>query len=237
MQQHLIFGLHGFLGQSEDWFACERHLDTRWNTPALFSKAAPPIANFSTYLDQMISAANLSVTMPAKKIFVGYSMGGRLGLHLLQDHADKFDHFVFVSTHAGLQDENEKRLRLTQDEEWSKKILHQPWEKFIGEWNAQPVFKTKGLEPARFEKDFDVNKLSTAMKIWSLGFQNNLRPMIEKYQNKITWVVGSEDEKFIKLSDDLLQKKILLNVSRIHAGHRILFENPKALCELLQKLF
>ena len=237
MQQHLVFGLHGFLGQAEDWFACERHLDTRWNTPALFSKTAPSVKNFSTYLDDMVNSANLSVAPAAKKIFVGYSLGGRLGLHLLQDHDDKFDHFVFVSTHPGLHDQNEKQVRLAQDEEWSKQILHQPWVKFITDWNAQSVFKTKGLEPARFEKDFDINKLSSAMKLWSLGLQNDMRPVIHKHQKKITWIVGSEDEKFLKIADDLVEKKILLDVSRIHSGHRVLFENPKALCELLKKLF
>lgn len=237
LQNNVILALHGFLGQRQDWFACEKHLKAHWITPALFTADAPAIENFSSYIDKMIAAYLPPPGLGKKKIFLGYSLGGRLGLYLLEKYADQFDHFVFVSTNPGLQDSAELSKRLASDRQWASIIHTEPWDNFLQQWNLQPVFTQHALEPGRYEKDFDLKKLAIALDIWSLGQQHDFRPLIQKYQQKITWVVGEKDSKFLSIAQDMKQKKILQDFCRINSGHRIVFENPKELCDLLHKLF
>ena len=237
LQNDVILALHGFLGQKQDWFACEKHLKVHWITPAFFTSDAPAIETFQDYIDKLVTSFLPPPGMGKKKIFLGYSLGGRLGLYLLEKHAELFDHFVFVSTNPGLLDSAEISRRLASDQQWASVITNEPWDCFLQQWNLQPVFAQHTLEPSRYEKDFDLKKLAAALEIWSLGHQHDFRPLIQKHQNKISWVVGENDSKFLSIAEDMKQKKILQDYCRIKSGHRIIFENPKELCELLHKLF
>ncbi len=237
LQNNIILAIHGFLGQRQDWFSCEKHFQAHWLTPALFVAESALIEAMDSYVDKLIAMHLPPPGLGGKKVFLGYSLGGRLGLHILKNHADRFDHFVFVSTNPGLQSAKEKAERFVNDEQWARLLEVEPWEIFLKQWNLQPVLAQHALEPSRYEKDFDIKKLVAALKIWSLGNQDNFRPLIQTYQHKITWVVGEGDKKFVALAEDMKQKKILHNYCRINSGHRILFENPKELSSLVSKLF
>lgn len=241
LQQNLIFALHGFLGQGSDWASVQAQTDEsiNWMTPDLFSSSSLDVVDFDSYVDQLMEKYN-TVTTSAnfqKKIFVGYSLGGRLGLHLLKKYADRFDQFVFVSTHPGLQVENDRIERIASDLVWAGRAQMLPWTHFLEQWNAQAVFSKKDPEPERREDVFDKMKLADAMVKWSLGVQEDCRELIRLNNKKIIWVVGESDLKFLNLAFDLEQKKILLGLNKIFSGHRILFSNPKDLGQLLQDCF
>lgn len=240
MQKDLIFSLHGFLGQSLDWFACEKHLksalDTHWISPNLFCKDSDNILSFKGAVDNLVAKIDIAKFKAHRKIFIGYSLGARLGLYLLQNHAELFNQFIFVSCHPGLVDEKLKVERIANDEKWGQLLETETWEGFLQHWNSQTTFAKSGLEPARYEKDFDIKKLQAAMRQWTLGKQEFMGPVILQNQKKVSWVVGNKDEKFLQLAEGLKQKKILQDYSRISSGHRILFENPKALALEIQKI-
>ena len=237
MQQNLIFAVHGFLGEGHDWFSCEKHLQTNWVKPSLFSQVSPTIDNFEIYISTLVQSHSFSNGNQLKKVFVGYSLGGRLGLHLLKNQSHLFDHFIFVSTNPGLSDEKDKVKRLESDAQWAKVLDNDTWDSFLKLWNSQDVFDQHGLQPSRYEKDFDKKKLSGSFKNWSLGLQADFRELIKAHSQKITWVVGTKDSKFLAIAEDMKQKKILLDYSRINSGHRVLFENPNELSKLIQNCF
>lgn len=242
MQRNLILAVHGFLGQQEDWIPVQNALDislkkeTKWIIPDLFSAQAMPIFSYDLFIEKLIHKYDDAFSKAAKKVFLGYSLGGRLGLHILKKHSHYFDHFIFLSTHPGLQSNQEKEQRRAMDLQWSSEITDSHWDQFLAKWNSQSVFQLSLHEPQRLKSNYDLEKLRSSLDNWSLAIQEDLRLEIKKYQNKITWVIGQQDKKFLHLAEDLKQKKILLNFNRIFSGHRILFENPRAVSELLHKL-
>ncbi|OFZ31702.1 MAG: hypothetical protein A2622_03770 [Bdellovibrionales bacterium RIFCSPHIGHO2_01_FULL_40_29] len=236
MQQDLIFALHGFLGQSQDWFACQKHLQAQWFTPEMFNKTSPPIKSYEVYVDELIARYKPDGDMARKKVFIGYSLGGRLGLYILRKYSWLFDHFIFISTHPGLSSFDLRQDRQKSDAVWADLVKNEPWESFLKKWNSQTVFLKTSLEPARYEKDFDMIKLSESLKLWSLGTQDEMHEFILKHQNKVSWIVGSEDPKFIGIAEELKTKKILLEYSRIHSGHRVIFDNPKELTDVIKNI-
>lgn len=236
MPRNIVFAIHGFLGEGYDWFSCEKHLQTNWVKPSLFSQSSPPIENFEVYMNKLVLSQSFPSDTEIKKIFIGYSLGGRLGLHLLKNQPHIFDHFIFVSTNPGLSEENEKINRIKSDTQWVSILNNETWDNFIKQWNSQEVLSSHTLQPSRYEKDFDKNKLKLSFEKWSLGYQEDFRQLIQANKNKITWVVGAKDSKFLDIAEDMKQKKILQDFSRINSGHRILFENPKELSELIRKL-
>ena len=248
MQRNLVLALHGFLGQGSDWNTVKKEFvqgqalahthihageNSEWLTPDLFNPDSMWVLPYDQFCDALVDKYNVQLSGFTKRIFIGYSLGGRLGLHLLKKYATLFDHFIFVSTHPGLTTVAEKDLRKESDAKWALQITESNWTAFFNDWNAQPVLESETEDPVREINNFNLAALQSSLSTWSLAQQADLTDLIRTHQQKITWAVGTKDTKFLKIAEDLEQKKILLNVSRILSGHRILFENPKELASIL----
>jgi 2-succinyl-6-hydroxy-2,4-cyclohexadiene-1-carboxylate synthase len=222
----LIYALHGFLGEGSDWNAV-KDPSQKWVTPNLFAPGSSLDQSFNELQNE-----------PSEKIFVGYSFGGRIGLSILDKNPAAFEHYVFVSVNPGFAegDSASREQRLKQDLKWAEKISVTNWSSFLQEWNAQKVFSGSAVEPARKVESFDLQKLKAALIERSLGKQPDYSDAIMKNQNKITWVVGSLDEKFVAIAEELKKKSVLKDYLKIESGHRIPFDSPKKLSEIINSI-
>ena len=234
---YFIYALHGFLGQGSDW---DLSL-SEFNQSSHFKVAAPNYFYDSDFSNLELNNFYLNINnhliqkKKYKKIFIGYSLGGRIGLKILEKYQDLFDHYIFVSTHPGLETNEDKQTRQIHDKLWSEKIKKLSWDQFINEWNNQSILDSKN-KLVRLEEKYKKELLSLAMIKYSLGTQDNFRDLIKTNQNKITWIVGDQDFKFLELAELLKQKKILLDYKRIFSGHRVLLDNPDSLKIILKSL-
>ncbi|MGZ3691478.1 MAG: hypothetical protein ACXVAX_08240, partial [Pseudobdellovibrio sp.] len=174
-------------------------------------------------------------TLSGSGIFLGYSFGGRLGLRHLAEHGDVFDRYIFVSTNPGLKDDDQtgRNQRLLNDQQWAEKITKENWHNFIREWNTQGVFAGSKQEPVRNVEDYDLEKLRNYLLNYSLAQQPDFEDLIKKFRDKITWIVGSEDKKYIEIAENLKSKGCLTDFKKITAGHRVHLDNTQALAAFL----
>lgn len=225
LQKVVIFALHGFLGQGSDWDQIKNQLPENFEfvAPSFFSNNESDfdLTNFDTAVESISRAVS---TISAEKIFIGYSLGGRIGLHILKKYPDLFSRYIFLSTHSGISVEAEKKQRLHSDLIWADKLVNLSWDDFLNDWNSQTVFKNDIMNNHR-ESSYNQTKLRSALTALSLGQQAEMSASIAMYKRRINWVVGSSDQKFLDLAEGLKQKKILDDYSRILGGHRILL-NP-----------
>lgn len=231
--KNFFYCLHGFLGEGSDWDGAISYVKSenfKFIKPSFFSPDCFIDLRLQSFIDDI--QIQQKTDSYHKKIFMGYSLGGRIGLKILSNFPSLFDHFIFLSTHPGLIQNEEKQQRLFNDQNWANQISTNHWDQFIFNWNSQDVLKSQ-IQPDRKAKSFSVNKLQQGLKDWSLGHQNDYRQIISEYQSRITWVVGDRDQKFCHLAEDLKQKKTLLDYKRVSSGHRVLFENPQAIAELI----
>ena len=228
MQKPLVYAVHGFFGVAADW-----------------DRVSADLPGYEFIGEELFShkphngTGNLISTLAKtdrKKIFLGYSLGGRLGLRMLKSNPGQFDHYIFLSTHPGLTDQLSREQRIDSDEQWAAKINHENWQTLLKAWNAQAVFEGSGPEPVRNVSDYDLAKLRRALMEWSLGRQDDYSELIREHRQKLTWAVGDRDLKFCKIADDLKNKKILSDFERIPSGHRIWLDQPKAIVELIKKM-
>ena len=232
---NLIYALHGFLGEGSDWQETFKKLDQTHQIicPSYFSKEYFSDFDLKHFVQDIEDQTQKNPGL--RRIFVGYSLGGRIGLRLLEAHPNLFAHYVFISTHSGLTSELEKENRKRHDKKWINTIQNESWESFIYQWNAQDVLKDSESR-IRTEKNYNKDHLILALGDYSLGQQKDYTNLIRQNQNRLTWIVGDQDLKFIQLAENLKQKKILLDYKRISSGHRILFENPEELAMVIQGL-
>lgn len=219
MEKTLIYALHGFLGHASDW-----------------NQVADAASEFEFFCGEMFSTADFVIPQfpsERKKVFLGYSLGGRLGLRLLQQSPESFDHFVFLSTNPGFLEsaEADRLKRVADDAAWAEKISERNWDSFFTEWNAQPVFKIGATEPVRSGSEFDLHKLRLSLTENSLGLQPDYRQLISRHKNRISWVVGRDDQKYRELARTLDLEPVIVD-----SGHRILLENPVSVAEVLSKI-
>lgn len=224
----LVYALHGFLGQDTDWNLVSQKLTAAHDfiAPNFFKSG---FAGFDC--NQVNSFEGL-------KIFIGYSLGGRLGLKILSEQKVFFDHYIFASTNPGfsLLETKERLQRAVADQAWAQKINPDNWPTFVNEWNSQEIFNNSTNESHRNLSDYDLDLLKQALVQDSLSQQPDYRELIKQHQEKITWVVGLNDIKFLNLAHDLLTKKSLHKIIKIDSGHRILNDNPSALAGVIQNL-
>ncbi|AZZ35663.1 hypothetical protein CIK05_02230 [Bdellovibrio sp. qaytius] len=239
MQNRHILALHGFLGRGRDWAKIQtltpRH---QWITPELFHPSSPigdiDLASFNVLADRIISF----IPQNTQPIFVGYSLGARVGLYLLERHPDRFKKFIFLSAHPGLSSDADKQLRRLNDLEWKEKLATLSWADFWNEWNSQAVFKRDNdRELMRDARDVDPKKLALGLTALSLASQENKDAVLAQHADKVIWAVGDQDQKFTSFAEDLKRKKILPGYERIfNSGHRVLFDQPSAVADLIDSI-
>lgn len=240
MQEELIFALHGFLGQAKDW----EHLKNLYSgknllTPSLFAEDGT-LAGRSLTAQAEIVMSLLNEKGPkrlgGKKTFVGYSLGGRIGLHILQLEPDIFDQYIFLSTHPGLaeKDIDTRNKRRVSDEKWAAELTEENWEVFLSKWNAQPVLAGSSEEPERCVSDYSLKKLRLALTDWSLAHQADMRDIIYKNREKIIWVVGAHDLKYLELGKELERNNLIKRLEVFKGGHRLHLECADQLAKLLK---
>ncbi len=153
-------------------------------------------------------------------VLLGYSMGGRLALDLLQ--RKRFDKAIIIS--AGLNAPDEARRQ--RDEEWARRFESEEWSSLMRAWSAQPVFG--GHVVARREEDFDRAELARQLREYSPAVLPP--PRLELIETPVLWVAGERDAKYV----DIAQRA----VARLpdgdlwicpDAGHRVPWEQPQAL--------
>lgn len=239
MQNRHILALHGFLGSGKDWHKVQSFTPRyQWITPDLFSPTSAigdiDLKSFETLADRLVAFIPDGV----QPIFVGYSLGARVGMHLLERHADRFSHFILISGHPGLHSDVEKQARRQNDFDWKDKLYTMNWIDFWNEWNSQEVFKLDNdRSPMRNEREIERKKLELGFTSLSLALQENKETVLSQYADKVTWVVGDKDQKFMTFAEDLKRKKILSGYERIfNSGHRVLFDQPSAVADLIESV-
>ena len=71
---------------------------------------------------------------------VGYSMGGRLAVHIAAFHPERLVSLTLISAHAGLEDPAVREQRRRQDEGLAHAIDRRGIEWFAADWGARPMF-------------------------------------------------------------------------------------------------
>lgn len=152
--------------------------------------------------------------------FIGYSLGGRILQNLLvgggrakrsrgpYQGSSPPREFIFLSTHPGLQNKDERAARAQTDKSWRDAVLTSDWQELCARWNAQDLFAGDAVDPKYFAAiEKHRNQIATAFDVLSLATMPafcaaDLAAATEARSSTWHWVVGEFDHKFVKLGQD-----------------------------------
>lgn len=221
----MCFFLHGFLGQKEDWLPLFSHLSFPINAIDLPGHGKNPMA------EDIVLATRKKI--PAAEYLIGYSAGGRIALELKKRFPHSYGRLILLSTHLGIIDEKERKLRLQQDEKWIEMLHSFPFEEFLKKWYDQKLFHSLKKRPY-FSEIFEKRKmgnpflLAKFLKQYSIAKKSPHTP-----PPGTIFIYGEEDLKYADLYRKLADSYKIYSIE--NAGHAVHIENPKGLAEVITK--
>lgn len=177
---------------------------------------------------------------PPRFVLAGYSMGGRIALHVALRAPERVSRLVLVATTAGIADEAERAARRAADEALADATEQQTIEQFADAWAAQPLFAGTPPEAAAWWREDllrnDPRALAAVLRGIGTGAMTPLWDRLGELTMPADVVVGARDAKFRALGERLAAG--LGGPVRLHvvpgAGHGLPREAPEALAAILR---
>jgi 2-succinyl-6-hydroxy-2,4-cyclohexadiene-1-carboxylate synthase len=193
-------------------------------------------------------AADLGVDLPAgaellgntgeRATYVGYSMGGRLALHLADARPGLVERLVLVSSTAGIDDGVERAIRQVEDENRATEIEQSGVAAFLEKWLAAPLFANLPPDATQLTARLENTAagLASSLRLAGTGAQESLWPRLPSLPMPVLLVVGALDEKFTAIAEQMaaLIPNATLSVVA-DAGHVVHLERPAEFLATLQR--
>lgn len=234
--------LHGFTGSAATWAplisALPPHFHAiapdlighgRSNSPSDAERYRMErcVADLLTLFDQLeIARADV----------LGYSMGGRVALHLAVAAPERVGALVLESSSPGIADAAERQARVAADAALADLIEREGIAAFVDRWERLSLFASQAALPEDTRARLHAQRLRNN----PIGLANSLRGMGTGQQGSL-WdrlsgldvptllIVGALDAKYRALADDMLA--LLPNARAVivpGAGHAVHLEQPQA---------
>jgi 2-succinyl-6-hydroxy-2,4-cyclohexadiene-1-carboxylate synthase len=230
--------LHGFAGTGRAWDPVVERLD-----PERYTALAPDLRGHGRQrdarpVDVEACVQDVLAVAPERFALCGYSMGGRIALHVALAAPERVERLVLVASTAGLENPAERAARRAADERLAAFAETTTIEAFADRWMAQPIFA--GTPPAaarRWREDLLRNdRRALAAVLRGLG-TGTLPPVWERLAElpmPTTVMAGARDAKYVGLAHELAAA---LPASKLvivpDAGHGLPREAPGAVVEVI----
>jgi 2-succinyl-6-hydroxy-2,4-cyclohexadiene-1-carboxylate synthase len=219
--------LHGFGGTERHWDRVVALTDReRYSPLALELTEAQPLS-LAGAIDLVAAAA------PERFILCGYSMGGRVALHVASALSARVSRLVLVSTSAGIADERARAERRAADAALAAEIESGSVEDFSARWRQLPLFAG---DPAwvqeliaEDERRLTPRQLAATLRAYGAGTLEPLWDGLAALRMPAVVLAGERDTAYREIGERLAGA---LADARFEvaggAGHRVALEAPEA---------
>ena len=240
--------LHGFLGDSCDWQTIIDALSP--SIPCIAIDLPGHGQSQSVRLNELEGFAECSQLIKqtlnqfgiSRYLLLGYSLGGRIALYHAAHNPQSIAGLILESSHPGLESEQEKSQRLTNDQRWAARFVFEPKERVLQDWYRQAVFSAlstsqrESLVQKRLA--IDTQCIVNLLLATSLARQDALDCYLSGADFPCYYLYGESDEKLARLAQKLEARYPELATSRFtDAGHNVHWEQPLEFIAKIQEIY
>lgn len=173
---------------------------------------------------------------------LGYSMGGRLALHLALHAPDRFTTLILESASPGLKTMAGRAARAAADEQLALDIETAGIASFVDRWERLPLFDTQRTRLTAAEHDrlrrgrlsTDPSGLANSLRGMGTGVQPSLWPQLGETAMPVLLIAGEEDAKFAAIAGEMANEMPSATLALVpDAGHTVHLEQKQAYLKLL----
>ncbi len=198
--------LHGFTQNSLCWGALAGAIDTEGR--ALIAADLPGHGGSSEVRAGLFDTAELVAETCGPADYVGYSLGGRVLLHLAISRPDIVGRAVLIGVNAGIEDEEERSARAKADELLACELDDVGDDKvalgeFLRRWLAGPLFADLDEEAACIRERMSNAGagLASSLRLCGTGRQVPLWDRLSELSMPVLVLAGENDHRFCSLAD------------------------------------
>lgn len=251
--------LHGFTGSPASWDAVVAKLPAhaRVLRPALLGHelraATRPRRRGPCLKDSSRAAADgflaeverlrawLDRECVPRAHLVGYSLGGRVGYHLLAVDPARFTGATLIGAHPGLANDLERAARRRADAAWIDRLERDGIDAFVRAWAELPLWSTQRELPFEvlaaqdaIRRSHDPIGLGRALRTLGLAEMPPVLP--DRLTLPVHLVVGGRDVKHRELAAAFVEQLPEGRLTVVAgAGHNVVLERPDVIASLLWK--
>lgn len=245
-EQKVILFLHGFMGSGGDWLPVISRMSDNFIclAPDLPGHGKNLIKNrpggflFPQWANGIISWLKAQGITSCD--LAGYSMGGRLALHIAFEYPEFVRSLILESASPGIDDPSERAARLKRDRTLARQFESRPLPQVLDDWYDQPLFSgIKALPDFRtlYRRRLTNNpeQLAAVLRGTSPGLQPSRWPQLPDLRMPVLAVAGENDRKYLGVVRRMREyNPEITPVTVPAAGHNIHFESPDTFSAVLR---
>jgi len=231
--------LHGFGGTHHAWDRVVAQLDSQRYRPLALDLPGhgEAVSHSGPVTFQMCVEAVLAAS-PERFALCGYSMGGRIALHVALAAPERVSGLILIASSPGIQDPQRRAQRRVADRRLADDLERLPFEDFIERWRTQPLFAGEPPEVGALAREDqrrnDPHALAAVMRGVGTGEMKPLWGRLADLRMPVTILVGDRDTKFRTLARRMQQRLPGgSELKLIPGGHGLPLENPSAVAREL----
>jgi 2-succinyl-6-hydroxy-2,4-cyclohexadiene-1-carboxylate synthase len=230
--------LHGFSGTRHAWDRVAAQLSPQRYLPlALDLPGHGDAAEQSAPMTFDSCVAYVLAHSPERFALCGYSLGGRVALHVALAAPERVARLVLVSTSAGIEDPAERAERRSADRLLADELERIPFERFIDRWRTQPLFADDPREVVELAREDQrrnrPHALAAVLRAIGTGEMTPLWDRLSELEMPVTLVVGERDVKFRELGQRMVGMLPKGELVVVPGGHGLPLESPIELARVL----
>ena len=228
MKAPAVIFVPGFMQQGDAWSPVGELVGERYPSAYLDFRTH----SFEARLGELREAARPGA------VVVGYSMGGRLALHLAVREPDRLAGLVTVGASPGIDDPDERRSRAEDDERLAAWMEYSTIEEVVDRWESLPVFAgqpsdlVEAQRPGRLSHD--PRLLATLLRSAGQGVLPGIWDELRRLPTPVLALAGERDERYMAAA-----RRIALLAPNgdalpvMGAGHAAHLERPDTVASLV----
>jgi 2-succinyl-6-hydroxy-2,4-cyclohexadiene-1-carboxylate synthase len=230
--------LHGFSGTGRAWDGVAARLQREGYRPL-----APDLPGHGTSAEgeRPITFAGcvreVLALAPERFTLCGYSLGGRVALHVALSAPERVSRLVLVSSSAGIEDPDLRAERRRADRRLAEELRSVPFEDFIERWRSQPLFAGEPPEAGALAREDQrrnrPDALADVLRGIGTGEMEPLWDRLGALRMPVTIVVGERDAAYREIGRRILAATPDAELVVIAGGHGLVLESPEALARVL----
>ncbi|OGO50508.1 MAG: 2-succinyl-6-hydroxy-2,4-cyclohexadiene-1-carboxylate synthase [Chloroflexi bacterium RBG_16_68_14] len=170
-----------------------------------------------------------------RAVVLGYSMGGRVALHLALHAPERLWALVLESASAGIEDAAEREERARSDAALAEAIERDGVAAFVDRWQDQPLFASQARLPAAIREEVrrqrlrnDPRGLANSLRGMGAGVQEPLLNRLGELRVPVLLLAGALDEKYCALARLMAAALPCARLEVVpEAGHAVHLERPE----------
>jgi 2-succinyl-6-hydroxy-2,4-cyclohexadiene-1-carboxylate synthase len=227
--------LHGFTHTGASWAPVLAELGERYRGVAPDLRGHGAASNREPVTLEAV-LEDLDSLAPERFALAGYSMGGRLALHLALAHPDRVERLVLIGASPGIGDPGDRAERRLADERLADEIEASSIEEFAARWEATPVLAGQPAAVRDAAREDRLRNhpagLARALRGLGTGALPSSWDRLSELPMPVVVVVGEHDHRFRAIAEQMASALPQAEVVVVPgAGHAVHLEAPREVAE------